>query len=660
MPTKLKKTRIIFKKLNEAFSRLRNCDLRLKASDGEFSETTEIAIGKRYGTSQYGGDISGSFPVRSQFVYTAKNGTKKHVISFNTFLKIKNGNAWDNIASGLTADKFFDAIPVSSYKNSALVSGDVTPTYTGNTSTFTKQGDFTKIVVAGTPGWTNDLLVGREIYIDKTNLPATKLTIIKNDSTAVWVEGDYSTVATGQPYEILYPTVIFSLVDTTKTWTIDQYAGKFIRITAGVGAGQVRTITKNTRDTLSVNLPWEKDPDATSDYTIYDDEDKILYLGNGYDSMQRYDTSAVTALASVPKGNMFAEVQKRLVVAGDPNNPYTAYYSDIADPEYFDPTFVIRPPGDDKITGLIAWDNKGIILKERSLWLFDFVFNETTQIYEVPLTQIPSQAGCASPRSVKRVGSNVWFFTGKEIHSIGASTEQFGAVRTFDEGFVVSKLLQTVSAADALEAVAYSDDKKYYLSFPTLDLMLVYSIAYNTWLVWDHMYAYSFALDGSTILTGRGNSADEKVCQIEVTDQFNDLGEIITQTISIVYDDGDPDTAKFLRFIDYNFENIAGSVRHKINIVGQRRQTLLDQSFAIGHNLDSPGVIAEPEFGEVEFGGEESGKLRDGLRRSIGRNGHIFLLDIINEALDENMILTGLKFWQVDRGVQHYSRNFIH
>lgn len=662
MAVKLIKNRVIFRKLNQVFTRLRNCDLRLKASDGEFSNDKEIAIGKRYGVSQYGGNITDDFPVRSQFIYEIKDGTKKHVVSHNTKLLLKNGNAWDDLKTGLTADKIWGAIAFDSYKGTGSTPKVVVPEDIKDSVSFTLQGTFTKINVSGTTNWTDDLLVGREVYPNTTTLPATKLTIVKNDASNIWVEGDWSAVATGTgTVKIVYPTVIFRLVDTSQNWTADTHAGKLVLITSGVGVGQMRVITGNTKDTLLIDLPWEKDPDSTSNYSIYTSTDKILYLGNGVDAMQRYDTTGTpTALTSVPKGNMFAEVQKRIVVAGDPANPYTAYYSDIADPEYFDPTFVIRPPGNDKITGLIAWDDRGIILKEKSLWLFDFVFNETTSVWEVKLKKIPSQSGCKSPRSVQVVGDQVWYFTGSEIHAIGASKDQFGAITTFDVGFPVTDLLSDVTAAEAVNAVAFSSDKKYYLSFPDRDVMVVYSTQYDVWLVWDNMLTYSFVADGDNVLIGRSTDNDAKVCQIEVKDQFNDIGEAITQTISISFDDGDPDNAKFMRFVDYNFENKAGSCRMKIKAVGHKRSNNIDKLFAIGHNLGSQGEFGPNEFGEEMFGGDDEGKLRDQIRKSVGLTGYLFLFDIINAEIDEDMILTGLKFWTVGTSIGHYSREFIH
>ena len=62
-----------------------------------------------------------------------------------------------------------------------------------------------------------------------------------------------------------------SLTDTSIGWTADRWIGAYVRIIAGTGIGQVRAITDNTTDSLTV-ATWSKTPDATSEYVIYGTE----------------------------------------------------------------------------------------------------------------------------------------------------------------------------------------------------------------------------------------------------------------------------------------------------------------------------------------------------------------------------------------------------
>jgi len=58
--------------------------------------------------------------------------------------------------------------------------------------------------------------------------------------------------------------------DTSKAWTINQYAGKYLRITAGVDTGFVRQIVSNTATQLTIAGTWGITvPDATSKYEVY-------------------------------------------------------------------------------------------------------------------------------------------------------------------------------------------------------------------------------------------------------------------------------------------------------------------------------------------------------------------------------------------------------
>jgi hypothetical protein len=57
------------------------------------------------------------------------------------------------------------------------------------------------------------------------------------------------------------------LQDTTKAWTVNQYAGATVTLTAGTGAGQTATVVSNTATALTISAPWATTPVANS--TIY-------------------------------------------------------------------------------------------------------------------------------------------------------------------------------------------------------------------------------------------------------------------------------------------------------------------------------------------------------------------------------------------------------
>jgi hypothetical protein len=120
-------------------------------------------------------------------------------------------------------------------------------------------------------------------------LPASLATDGKLISTPSIVDGDFKTFATGTATSATGTT----LVQTGKTWTASQWINSQVRITGGTGAGQIRTITANTADTLTV-ATWTTNPDATSTYVIEGNDNFLYYMGNNAVTMYRYDITANT------------------------------------------------------------------------------------------------------------------------------------------------------------------------------------------------------------------------------------------------------------------------------------------------------------------------------------------------------------------------------
>jgi hypothetical protein len=76
-----------------------------------------------------------------------------------------------------------------------------------------------------------------------------------------------------------------SLTDTGKTWTVNDYVGDFLVITAGTGSGQVRRITSNTATALTV-ATWTSNPSTDSTYTIYEgrlNDSPLIFAGDDFD-----------------------------------------------------------------------------------------------------------------------------------------------------------------------------------------------------------------------------------------------------------------------------------------------------------------------------------------------------------------------------------------
>ncbi|MBI5075634.1 MAG: hypothetical protein HZB62_10790 [Nitrospirae bacterium] len=82
-----------------------------------------------------------------------------------------------------------------------------------------------------------------------------------------------------------------TLIKAAAGWTVDAYIGKFVKITAGTGIGQVRKITDNDATTLTVDVTdgnWIA-PDATSEFEIFN-----AYASHPYDLADNIDTLFLT------------------------------------------------------------------------------------------------------------------------------------------------------------------------------------------------------------------------------------------------------------------------------------------------------------------------------------------------------------------------------
>ena len=122
-----------------------------------------------------------------------------------------------------------------------------------------------------------------------TGLPATIGTDGKLIATPSIVDGTFKSFATGTATSATSTT----LTQTGKTWTASQWINSQVRITGGTGAGQIRTITANTADTLTV-ATWTTTPDATSTYAIEGNDNFLYYMGNNAVTLYRYDIAANT------------------------------------------------------------------------------------------------------------------------------------------------------------------------------------------------------------------------------------------------------------------------------------------------------------------------------------------------------------------------------
>lgn len=137
--------------------------------------------------------------------------------------------------------------------------------------------------------------VGFRVYDRATNTWTAKSvtglpTTFGTDGQLVSTIGSAKTFATGTATAGGAST----LTNTGKAWGTNMWANNQIRITAGTGVGQIRTIASNTGTVITTSAAWTVNPDATSQYAIEGNADFMYLLGNNAVTMYRYQVSTDT------------------------------------------------------------------------------------------------------------------------------------------------------------------------------------------------------------------------------------------------------------------------------------------------------------------------------------------------------------------------------
>ena len=135
-----------------------------------------------------------------------------------------------------------------------------------------------------------DFATNTWVTLSNTGLPATVATDGRLISTPAWIDSGFKSFATGTATAGGANT----LTNSAKNWATNQWANSQVRISAGTGAGQIRTVASNTSTVLTVSANWTTQPDATSQYSLEGNDDFIYFMGNNAVTLYRYSVSGNT------------------------------------------------------------------------------------------------------------------------------------------------------------------------------------------------------------------------------------------------------------------------------------------------------------------------------------------------------------------------------
>lgn len=120
----------------------------------------------------------------------------------------------------------------------------------------------------------------------------------------------------------------------------------------------------------------------------------------------------------------------------------------------------------DHITGIIEFQDKIIVFKERSIWQVTLSASGSLVIPTVKM--LMRGVGCISHRTIKHVENDVFFLSRRGVFTLGNEANYLADVlRTNEISAKVRPLFTTLTANQLEQACAIYQDNKYRLSFPT-------------------------------------------------------------------------------------------------------------------------------------------------------------------------------------------------
>lgn len=79
------------------------------------------------------------------------------------------------------------------------------------------------------------------------------------------------------------------ILTTGTVLDVHRWANYQLRITGGTGLGQKRRIETNTTSTFYVNRPWTTNPDSTSKFEVWGNNQRMYFMGNAQAAVLKYD-----------------------------------------------------------------------------------------------------------------------------------------------------------------------------------------------------------------------------------------------------------------------------------------------------------------------------------------------------------------------------------
>lgn len=200
-------------------------------------------------------------------------------------------------------------------------------------------------------------------------------------------------------------------------------------------------------------------------FVVYNDD---LYGCNGVEDFFKWDGTTFTTYASAPKGNILEIFEDRMFISGVTAEPLTIYYTDAGTVTTFPGANVLKPLGTDSVKALENYYGTMMIFKRDSIWKLTFVYDQVATLF-VPKLEVQSGTyGACSRKAVSWVENDLWFFTGREVRSIGYKDQQIGILGVNNSVISdkIKETLYTIPVANLDNVATFYYDRRFYLSIP--------------------------------------------------------------------------------------------------------------------------------------------------------------------------------------------------
>jgi hypothetical protein len=249
------------------------------------------------------------------------------------------------------------------------------------------------------------------------------------------------------------------------------------------------------------------------------DELEYVYMGNGSETMRRWDGSAFTSPANMPKGCPYLYPRSSRLVAtcfdagshilgptAGPSSQSHVYFSDPGAPETWTANnYVILTPGDgERIHGAAAWRDLFFVFKRSKFFVFtgestggdgNPIFNYRTVDTGVGLSGY--SAGMEAAGAITSGPDGVYFMNERGVWRTSGDAPVLisGRIAPFFDGTASTSI--TTSTTRMREARMTWHDDRLWISVATgssthNDRVLVYDPALDAWMVHD-LSAYGMA-----------------------------------------------------------------------------------------------------------------------------------------------------------------------